>query len=56
MQYLQICELGVVLEEIAFNFSDSIVVQISAENERIEGSEMRTFHAIFIHLLQSLKL
>ena len=36
MQYIQVCESGVVLEEIALNLSDSIVAQISAsENERI---------------------
>ena len=35
MQYLQVCESGIVLEEIAFNLSDSIQTQRSAENERI---------------------
>ena len=30
-------ESSVVLEEIAFNLSDSIVVEISAENKRIHG-------------------
>ena len=37
MNAVQVCESGVVLEEIPFNLSDSIVVQISAGNERIEG-------------------
>ena len=50
MQFLQICESGVVLEEIAFDFSDSVVPQTSGENERINVSEMRTFHAIFTPL------
>ena len=54
---VQIRESGVVLEGISFNLSDSIGVQISAENERIEGlSENEKFHAIFTHLLQSSKL
>ena len=34
---VQVCESGVVLEEIPVNLGDSIAVQISAENERIEG-------------------
>ena len=34
---VQLCESGEVLEGISFNRSDSIVVQRSAENERIEG-------------------
>ena len=33
---VQVCELGVVLEEIPFNFSDAIGVKSSEENERIE--------------------
>ena len=38
------------LEEIAFNLSDSIVVQIPAENERNHSLlRMRTFHAIFMY-------
>ena len=37
MKAVQLCESGEVLEEISFNRSDSIVAQISAENERIEG-------------------
>ena len=37
MQYLQFYESCVVLEEVSFNLRDSIVLQISAENERIEG-------------------
>ena len=45
MNAVQLCESGVVLEGIPLNRSDSIVVEISDENERIEGSsEMRTFH------------
>ena len=31
------CESGERLQEISFNRSDSIVVQMSAENERIDG-------------------
>ena len=34
---LKICESSEGLEEISFNLSDSILLQISAENERIEG-------------------
>ena len=34
---VQLCESGEGLEEISFNPRDSIVVQSSAENERIEG-------------------
>ena len=34
---VQVCESGVVLEEIPFNLSDSIILHISAENERIDG-------------------
>ena len=37
MSAVQPCESGEGLEEISFNRSDSIVVQMSAENERIEG-------------------
>ena len=37
MSAVQFCESGEGLEDISFNRSDSIVVQISAENERIEG-------------------
>ena len=37
MKAVQLRESGEGLEEISFNRSDSIVVQISAENERIEG-------------------
>ena len=33
---VQVCESGVVLKEIPFNLSDSIDLQISAENERID--------------------
>ena len=35
MQCVQACESGVVLQEMAFNLSDSILLQRSAENERI---------------------
>ena len=50
-------ELGEGLEGIPFNLSDSIVVQRSVKNERIEGLQrMRAFHAIFTHLLQIFKL
>ena len=50
MNAVQLYESGVVLEEIPFNLSsDSIVFQMTEENEGIEGSEMRTFHAIFAH-------
>ena len=50
-------ELGEGLEGIPFNLSDSIMAQISEENERIHSLlGMRTFHAIFSHLLQCLKL
>ena len=37
MSAVQGCESGEGLQEISFNRSDSIVVQMSAENERIEG-------------------
>ena len=37
MSAVQPCESGEGLEEISFNRSDSIVVQMSAENESIEG-------------------
>ena len=56
MNAIQYGELGVALEEIALNLRDSIVFQMSAENERIGGSEMRTLHAIFTLLLQKSKL
>ena len=61
MQYLQCGESGFVLEDIAFNLSDSIADQRSAKNERIEDLGMRTFlsnfHSSFVHqLLQVLKL
>ena len=54
---LQVCEPGVVLEESALNLGESIGFQFSEENEWIEGSEMRIFHAIFtcyssIHILE----
>ena len=39
MQHLQLYESGVVLEEIVFDLGNSIVEQISAGNERLEGSE-----------------
>ena len=37
MKAVQFCESGEGLEEISFNLRDSIVVQRSAENKRIEG-------------------
>ena len=58
MSAVQPYESGEGLEEISFNRSDSIVVQRSAENERIEGlseNEKIAFNHITHHLLQVLK-